>query len=212
MTGEAKTLIGIGIVTLALFIGGIVMLARRSDPTVSQTADPAILVREDAYRLGAENPQVTLVEFSDFQCPFCAQAHPVVEAIVAAYPDKVAFVFRHFPLLQHQYAVQAGEAAEAAGAQGKYWEMTALIFKNQTAWAESSDALPLFQQYAGELELDLEQFNQAMADHTFRTKVQQGVADGNVLGVNSTPSFFINGEKFSGSMNQLKTAIEAKLQ
>jgi protein-disulfide isomerase len=212
MTGEAKTLLGIGIITVLLFVGGIMALTRKNTPAAPQSFDPAVLVREDSFRIGAEEPQVTLVEFSDLQCPFCAQAHPVVEELLTAHPDQLAYVFRHFPLLQHQHAVAAAEAAEAAGAQGKYWEMATMLFERQSRWESSSDPLPIFREYAGELALDLEQYDRDMSEHTYREKIQQGIADGNTAGVNATPTFFIDGEKFSGSLGQLKAEIESRLQ
>jgi protein-disulfide isomerase len=211
MTGEVKTLIGIGLVTLALFVVGIVALTKKSSPVAQQNVDPTILVRADSQRTGATEPKVTLVEFSDYQCPFCAQSYPVVEQIVASFPE-LQFVYRHFPLSQHKYALTAAEAAEAAGAQGKFWEMTKLLMERQTDWAESADALPIFQAYAQELTLDMEQFNQAMTDHTYLTKIQGDSADGTLAGVSGTPSFYVDGVKFSGTLQQLSDLIQNKLQ
>lgn len=212
MTGEAKVLIGAGIVTLALFIGGIMMLTKNSGSTTPQTIDPAVLMKEGSFRVGPVEPKVTLVEFSDYQCPFCAGAQTTVDALIAKYPDQLQFIYRHFPLSQHRNAVPAAEAAEAAGSQGKFWEMSNLIFEKQAEWSEVSDPLPIFQQYAQELALNLEQFNKDMSEHTYQAKILQGVADGNAIGVNSTPSFYLNGEKFTGAYNALPAAIEAKLQ
>jgi protein-disulfide isomerase len=212
MTGEVKVLIGAGVVTLALFIGGIVMLTKNSSTSTPQTIDPAVLMREGSFRAGPTEPKVTLIEFSDYQCPFCARAQTVADELIAKYPDQLLFVYRHFPLSQHKNAVPAAEAAEAAGEQGKFWEMSNLLFEKQTEWSESSDPLPIFQQYAQELELNLDQFNTVMGEHTYQAKILQGVADGNTIGVDSTPTFYINGEKFTSAYNALPAAIEAKLQ
>ncbi|HCR81049.1 MAG: DSBA oxidoreductase [Candidatus Pacebacteria bacterium GW2011_GWB1_47_8] len=212
MTGEAKVLIGVGVVTLALFVGGILMLTKNNASPTPQTVDSAVLMREGSFRVGPAEAPITLVEFSDYQCPYCAQAQAVVDSLIAKYPDQLLFTYRHFPLSQHRHAVPAAEAAEAAGEQDKFWEMSNLIFERQDEWAEASDPLPIFQQYAEELELDLEQFNQAMSEHTYQAKILQGVADGNTLGVNSTPFFFLNGQKFTGGYNALPAAIEQALQ
>ena len=212
MTGEAKILVGLGVVTLDIFVGGIFALIRvQTGPTVL-SADPTILRREDSHAREAEDAQLTLVEFSDYQCPFCAQAHPFVEGLLEQYGDRVTFVYRHFPLATiHRHAQLSAEAAEAAGAQGKFWEMHDLIFRSQADWEGLTDALPVFQGYAEQLELDMEQFNEALESDEFLTKIQQDVADGNVAGVNGTPAFFVDGERFSGSLAGLQTLIEAKL-
>lgn len=212
MTGEAKTLLGIGLVTLALFIGGIVALTRNSTSAPQQTADPAVLVRPDSNVTPASDAKVTLVEFGDFQCPFCAQAQPIIKQLLGTHPNQIRFVYRNYPLIQHPNAMLAAETAEAAGAQGQYWPMYALLFENQPEWADNNEPLPIFQGYAQQLQLNMEQFNQALTDHTFRAKIQQDTADGNLLGVNSTPAFFVDNQRFSGSLTELKTLIESKVQ
>lgn len=216
MTNEAKTLLGIGLVTLVLFVGGIVALSKGmlgGGSGSSQTvADPSVLIRENSHTLQATDSKVTLVEFGDFQCPFCAQSHPVLQSLLAQYPDKITFVARHFPLAQHRHAVVAAEAAEAAGAQGKFWEMYDLLYTNQDAWESSSDALSIFAGYAQQLELDMDQYNKDMTDHTYLDKVRADMADGNILGVNSTPSFFVDGQRFTGSLQALITLLESKVQ
>lgn len=214
MTNEAKTLLGIGLVTLVLFVGGIVALSKGmlSGGTTQTAVDPAVLVREDSHTITASDSRVTLVEFGDFQCPYCAQSYPVLKAVLAQYPDRITFVARHFPLPQHRHAVAAAEAAEAAGAQGKFWEMYDLLYLNQAAWENASDALPIFAGYAQQLELNMDQYNQDMADHTYLDKVHADLADGNILGVNSTPSFFVDGQRFTGSLQALITLLESKVQ
>src|SRR5690554_4582462 len=107
MTNEAKTLLGIGLVTLVLFVGGIVALSKGmlngGSGSMQTVADPAVLVREDSHAIEAADSKVTLVEFGDFQCPFCAQSHPILKMLMERYPDRITFVARHFPLAQHKH-------------------------------------------------------------------------------------------------------------
>jgi len=207
-------MLGIGLVTLMIFVGGVFMLSRKETAVVGTSADPAVLVREDSLILPATEEQVQLVEFTDMQCPFCAQAHPVIAQLLANYPEKITFVVRHFPLLQHQHAVLAAEAVEAANAQGRVWEMYDLIYANQTGWedASSAEARAMFAGFAEELGLNLEQFNQTLDDQTYRTKIQRDSADGSAVGVAGTPTFFVDGAKFSGSLQSLVTMIEDKVK
>lgn len=212
MTGEGKVLLGIGVITLVLFIGGMFALTKKNEPVVQAPVDESILVREDSEATGAAEPVVTLVEFGDYQCPYCAQASPVIQQLLADYGDQLRFVFRDFPLSQHANAQLAAEAAKAAGAQGKYWEMHSVLYDNQTAWQSAGNAQPLFEQYAQDLELDMDAFSAALNDRTYRTQVQQGMIDGNTLGVSSTPTFFVNGGRFEGSLMDLRLLIEAQLR
>ncbi|MEX2007283.1 MAG: thioredoxin domain-containing protein, partial [Candidatus Levyibacteriota bacterium] len=117
MRSEAKILLGVGAVTVAILAGAVFLLSGRSTP-VNTTAEPQILVRSDSNKIGSESAKITLVEFGDFQCPACAASYPIVREIKAVYKDELQFVFRNFPLPTHGNAFAAAVAAEAAGAQG----------------------------------------------------------------------------------------------
>jgi protein-disulfide isomerase len=156
------------------------------------------------------NPQarVTIVEFTDYQCPSCALQHPVVERIIKEFGDRVRLVVRDFPLSQHADAPKAAEAAEAAREQGKYWEYTAVLFRNQSAL--SVDKL---KQYATELGLDRARFDSSLDSGKFADKVQRDVLDGRKLGVNGTPTLYVNGKRVSDrSYEALKATIESSLE
>ncbi|OGJ37307.1 MAG: hypothetical protein A2383_01385 [Candidatus Pacebacteria bacterium RIFOXYB1_FULL_39_46] len=214
MTGETKALIGISLVTFLIFIGGIVMLNRKNTVVLEpQNIDPTVLIREDSHLLQAEDERVMLVEFADFQCSFCASAHPIISQLLLTYPDKLSFVARHFPLSQYQHSMLSAEAAEAAGDQGKFWEMYDLIYTHQADWesASNDEARAIFVSFAEQLELNLEQFNTALDNHTFRDKVLRDAADGNAAGVTGTPAFFVDGVRFTGSLQNLVTLIEARI-
>lgn len=212
MTQELKILLGIGLATLALIVGGVFLLSKTSTPTTNQlTSDQEkLLIRPDSRQTASESAKVKVVEFADYQCPACAQADPILKQIMKEYTGKVNFVFRHFPLPQHKNALISAEAAEAAGDQGKFWEMTSKLYENQGQWSESDKALEIFVGYAQELGLDTNKFQQDVKDNKFSAKIQRDKSDGEAIGVNATPTFFINGEKITGvpSLADFKTKID----
>jgi protein-disulfide isomerase len=211
MTTELKTIIGIGTLTIGLFIGAIWWMSQGQSPAGGQ-ADPNRLITSDSPRIGSASAKVTLVEFGDYQCPSCAVSHPVVKELLEANPAQVSFVFRHFPLSQHPLAPLAAEAAEAAGEQGKYWEMHNALYERQTEWSVSADPLKVFESYAQTIGLDVAKFTAAINSNKFAGKIQQGLADGNNLGVNATPTFYINGQEYTGTTGGLKQAIQKILE
>lgn len=207
MTQEAKIISFIWGVTILIIVGAAILLGKNS-PQQTQQVDQALLVRSNSNKISSASGKVTLVEFGDFQCPSCAAAHPYVKQILEDNRGEVAFVFRNFPLAQHQNARIAAQAAEAAGSMGKYWEMHDMLFENQNVWAEDNNALGIFVEYAQKLEMDVNKFKQSVENNKFADKIAQDQSDGNALGVNSTPTFFINGQKYSGGFNDLKTAVD----
>ncbi len=216
MTGEAKAVTAIGIVTLLIIVGGVLisnnMGKTASSNTPVQKVDSNLLIRDDSNKISTDSAKVTLVEFGDFQCPACAAYHPEVKKIINSNKDKLNFVFRNFPLSQHQNALVAAEAAEAAGEQGKYWEMYDILYEKQNDWAESRKPLDLFSQYAKDIKLDVEKFKKAVNENKFSDKINKDKTDGTALGVTSTPTFYINSEKFSGSPDDLETRINVELK
>jgi len=172
-------------------------------------------MRDNSHMTGQANAKVTLVEFGDFQCPACAAAHPVVKQILETYNgnENFNFVFRHFPLSGiHKYAMDSAGAAEAAGRQGKYWEMHNLLYERQTEWAVPQ-ALEYFVQYATQLGLDGELLRQEVRDKKYADIISADYADGEALSVNSTPTFFLNGQPLVGipKFDDLKKSIDQKL-
>lgn len=197
MTNETKILAGLGILTIVLVVIGAILLGNSSNSSPSQEptqkADSNILVRPDSTKISISSAKATLVEFADFQCPACAAAHPVVKQILEE--GKVNFVYRHFPLPQHKNAKPAALAAEAAGLQGKFWEMYDKLYANQSSWSESNNAFDIFTSFAKELELNVDQFKKDIQNSKLADKIQQDENDANTLGVNSTPTFFLNNQK-----------------
>lgn len=163
---------------------------------------------DDQPSKGSATAAVTIVEFTDFQCPSCARSQPVLEAVAAEYGDKVRLVVRDYPLEQHANAFKAAEAAEAAREQGKYWEYVAVLFQNQGALE-----VVKLKEYATRVGLDRKRFDEAVDTGKFAEKVQRDLADGVRLGVNSTPTVFVNGRVVREKTREgLKAAIEAALK
>jgi protein-disulfide isomerase len=162
-----------------------------------------ISVDDDPSR-GEANAPVTIVEFTDFQCPACAAMHPVLDEVLKSYANKVRFVVRDFPLSQHEFARKAAEAANAANAQGKFFEYITVLFKNQKALE-----VPSLKKYASELGLDRARFDAALDRGVYAAEVAKDVEDGEMYGVGSTPTIFINGVQLKIlSAEGLRAAID----
>ena len=183
----------IGLATLAILV--VIIFASQRQKTQApqlQTVEESQLVAEHTYIRGAQNGPITIVEFSDFQCPFCAQVNPYLKDVLAKYPTQVRLAYRHFPLPQHQYAKAAAEASQIAGEQGKFWEYTDLLFENQENM-KKEDLL----RYAKAVGLDEEKFKTQLESGSFSSVVAKDLNAGRSLGVNSTPTFYVNGQKLA---------------
>ncbi len=186
LTGETKIFLGILVATVAI-IGIAVFFV--SKPASAPTPLPReTLIAADSHTIGNASVSAYLVEFSDFQCPACRAFAPTVDEIAKKYTDKLLFVYRHYPLSQHAFAKPAAMAAEAAGEQGKFWEMAKLLFENQDRFSESPWA-----SLADELKLDRVKFDAALNSQNLKAKIDRDQTDGIRLGLPGTPSFFLNG-------------------
>jgi protein-disulfide isomerase len=143
---------------------------------------------------GSKSPKVTFVEYSDFECPACGAYHPLLEEMYAKYKNNLSFTYRHFPLPQHQNALPAAYAAEAAGAQGKFWEMADMLFVNQAAWSEATDAPTIFEGYATKLGLDIAKYKTDVASDATKARIEANMKSGTLSALDHTPTFFINGK------------------
>jgi protein-disulfide isomerase len=158
---------------------------------------------------GPEDAPVTLVEYGDYQCPYCGQAFPIVKEIQKRLAADLRFVFRNFPIgTSHPFAPMAAEAAEAAGAQGKFWEMHDTLYEHQDALAE-----PDLVSYARRLDADVERFRSELDHHTYQPRVQEDFMSGVRSGVNGTPTFYINGIRHDASYDfpVLLKALESQM-
>jgi protein-disulfide isomerase len=151
------------------------------------------------HKQGNENATIEIVEYGDYQCPHCKAAFPVIKKIEATFGDQILFVFRNFPLQEaHRFAMVAAQAAEAAARQDKFWEMHDAIYENQD---QLSDAFLFY--LAEQIGLDVDRFQQDLENETIVQKVEDDFESGVRSGVNGTPSFFVNGQKFDGGAEDL---------
>jgi protein-disulfide isomerase len=167
--------------------------------------------------LGTPSAAVTIEEFADFQCPTCARMHPLVKEMRATYGDRVRIIFREFPLSipQHDKAYDAAVAAEAAGLQGKFWDMQNMLFANQQSWTRASDFRQILEGYAQKIGLDVEKFKNDMAGIPAKNRVDADLQRGRSLNVNSTPSFYVNGNLLSEqdmTSEGMRRVIDSELQ
>ena len=153
---------------------------------------------------GPANAAVTLVEYGDYECPYCGAAYPIVKEVQARMGDRLRFVFRNFPIAtSHPHAEQAAEAAEAAAIQGPFWEMHDLLYENQQRLRDQD-----LRAYAEKLELDLESFDKGLTEHVHAARVREDFMSGVRSGVNGTPTFYINGVRHDGSY-EIETLLAA---
>lgn len=175
------------------------------------------------HTLGSEANKVLLVEYGDYQCPSCAGAHPNVSSIMEEYGDDITFVFRNFPLTTiHPNARAAAAVAEAAGLQGKFWEMHDLLFENQNDWSplDATQRTNVFKGYATQLELNIDTFNTDLTASDVNKKINFDLALGKSAGASATPTFFLNGQKLDdatstaivqGNLDDVKVKLDAAI-
>ncbi|MBR9707698.1 MAG: DsbA family protein [Candidatus Diapherotrites archaeon] len=189
-------------VVLVAIVGAVWLFSPASVPKVSiDDPDPSF---------GPVDAKVEIVEFSDFQCPYCAASAVVVSELKEIYADKsVRFVYKDFPLPFHEYAMSTAMAAECADEQGNFWDFHDLAFANQDRLNKSG-----LIEYAGQAGLDTAAFEECLTSQKYSAEVDADIQEGTSLGVNSTPTFFINGSKFEGArtVEGFRSAIDAALR
>ncbi|NNG23827.1 DsbA family protein [Telluria aromaticivorans] len=167
-----------------------------------------VQIREDDHVRGKRDADVVIIEYGDFQCPYCARARFTLAELQQRHGDRIALVYRHLPLGMHPNAEPAAEAAEAAGAQGKFWEMHDALFEQQAQ--ATPGQLPLL---ARELGVDGARLEEELAQRRYRERIEAQAAEGKSLGAKGTPSFFIDGERYEGDSDResLMAAVERYL-
>ena len=165
----------------------------------------AVAVDDDRDHIqGPADAAVTLVEYGDYECPYCGAAYPIVKELQARMGDRLRFVFRNFPITtSHPHAEQAAEAAEAGAAQGRFWEMHDLLYENQTQLRDQD-----LHAYAEQLGIDVERFDKDLAEHVHAPRVREDFMSGVRSGVNGTPSFYVNGARHDDSYD-FETLLDA---
>lgn len=210
---EDKKFLFICLIVSFVLMFGAVMFLSKGGGGEGRKVDTSILVKDGVHTKGALDAKVTIVEFSDLQCPACKNAQPDLNRVYDTYKDKIKFIYRDFPLTTiHKYAQRAAEASEFASEQGKFWEFHDLMFSKQEEWAGASDQDKfdeLLTGYAKSLGLDDKKMFEALNNKTYAARVQSDVDDGFKVGINSTPTFFVNGEETKGyGFDEFKRLIE----
>jgi len=215
----------------AALLGGIYYWRLTRPISVSSTSQPApgsqttpaqqsavnrgVPGAEPAHTLGPPNAPVQLEEFGDFECPPCGMFHPILEQMHEEFGNRLRITFREFPLANHQHALAAASAAEAAGIQGKFWEMHDLIYEHQNDWKGQFDVRPIFERYAKQADVDVERYKRDVGGDLVSQRIFQDGRRGHSLGVQGTPTVFINGREVPFEnlpAEKLRLVIQKELQ
>jgi protein-disulfide isomerase len=225
------------LVAIAAFLGGATFIRWQSQrqgapslmgettpsPAAQQPEEPpGVLIAEDLRKIesggaavkGEEGAAVTIVEFSEYECPFCKRyVDETYPQILEEYGDKIRYIFHDYPLPFHPHAQKMAEVARCAGEQEKYWEMHDLLFAERNVWANLQDASAEITSYAEQLKLDMDEFDSCLSSGKFTQAVKDDLALGQAVGVQGTPTFFINGQRLVGAQpfGAFKAIIDAEL-
>lgn len=199
------------VVVVAVLVGVFTLSGNKNSSSGGGKSNAATLTN---HVEGKGTTGVTLVEYGDYQCPFCGQYFPTVENVVAEYGDRIKFQFRNFPLTSvHQNAFASARAAEAAGLQNKFWEMNGLLYQGQSQWSSSSDPMPIYLRYAQQLGLNINKFKSDYGSSRVNDLINADEAEGNKLGIQGTPTFFLDGKQIqvNNSLSGFEKLINAEI-
>lgn len=211
MTSETKILGTALILSLVMVVGAVIFLSKGNDLTVSESKVFNIDYSK-GQKIGSDSARVKLAEFSDLQCPACGAVEPYVQQIRNKYQDNIQFIYFHFPLMQHVHARKAANFAEYAATQNKFWEIHDKLFETQESWAVLSDPSDYFAGLGAQFGLDKDKIKDAISNNTYDQRINEDITGGNIAGVNSTPTFYLNGKKLKlQSFADLDAAIAQEL-
>lgn len=213
------------VVIVVILLGGLIVLSNQNKVDVSKVNANSILKGTTQsgsigdHVLGKADSKVILVEYGDYQCPYCGESYPGIKAVATKYAGQIAFVFRNFPLTTlHPNALAAAAAAEAAGLQGKYWEMHDMLYENQNDWSSASgdQRAGIFLGYAKSIGINGDTFTADLAKASINDKITFDQALGKQLGVNATPTLYLDGVKLddqtASTQSKLDSAVAAALK
>jgi protein-disulfide isomerase len=164
---------------------------------------------------GPSEARVVIEEFADFECGGCGMVHPIIKQMEQEFGSKILIVFREYPLASHKNGMTAAQAAESAGLQGKFWEMHHVLFENQQTWHNVADVRALYRDFANQIGLDVDKFERDMSSDSVKRRIAADIERANSMGVNSTPSAFLNGREIPfetlTSVQKLRDLIRAEL-
>lgn len=220
-----KVFIIVILTTVILLVGGVFLFTKNGGDYVqtAKTVNMSLLVPQNAiitsgfvngsYLPATTSASLTFVEFGDYECPACGIYSPFVKQLLTDFAGKINYVFRNYPLPQHKNGPISSYAVEAAGLQGKYWEMHEKVYATQADWSNLGDPTIVFVGYAKDFGLDINKFSTDLNSSTVKDKVKNDLNDGNTIGLTETPTFYLNGKKLilGGSYEQLKKAVESAL-
>lgn len=209
-----KQFIAVLLVLVAALFGVATLTKEKTDPG-SNGGNGSSQAKPSEHVVGTGNKKVTLIEYGDFQCPACKSYYPIVQQIKQAYGDDIKFQFRNFPLTQiHPNAFIGHRAAEAAGKQGKFFEMHDLLYEQQDSWSRASDPSSVLHSYAEQLSLNIDQFKKDMTSPDIAAIINADIKEAQDVGANSTPTFVINGRKIEEnpkSLDDFKKLIDEEI-
>jgi protein-disulfide isomerase len=217
MSKQIKFIIGIvGLIIVVFFIAKADFKSKEVKKEVADVNQTAVLeIKANDWSVGPVDAKVTLVEYLDFECEACGAYYPLTTQLKEEYKDSMRFVVRYFPLPGHKNSKPSAYAVEAAGKQGKFWEMYNILFINQKNWGEGQVAdQNIFEKYAVEIGLDIEQWKKDVASPEVAKRVEDSYKEAVSLGLQGTPSFFLNGKKITNPQgyDAFKKLIEAGLK
>jgi protein-disulfide isomerase len=203
----------VGVIAVATLGSGMMLYRAKRPHLLTIPQDKIVPGKSDTDSMhirGAPDAAVTLEEFGDYQCPPCANIAGFIDELLKEYSPRLRIVFRNFPLPIHKHGLEAALAAEAAGIQGRYWEMHDLLYREQTTWSNVGNARELFNSYAGMLGLNVDQFKKDMDGEKAKARIDFDQERGKSLGVASTPTLFINNQEV-GPMNKTPAGLRATI-
>lgn len=202
LSSESKLFISIGLITGLLICIAVVVFSQPAKPIAKSE-----LILPTTFTRGNKNADTWLVMFSDFQCPACGLFSSVVDQLADEYPDELYIAYRHFLLNHYPESRYAAAAAESAGVQGKFWEMERLLFDNQASLSAF-----LYRDFGNQLQLDMTAFEASMSSSDVASRIEQDLTYGNNIGIQATPTFFLNGRKLElTSANDLMDQVEKEI-
>ena len=211
MTTETKSMIIVGIISIAILFGG-AWLYQKNTPKDELLANQDALVRGNSMKVEATNEKLVVVEFGDYQCPACGYIAPSMKELQEKYKDSVTFVFRDFPLNIHANALKASQLSYIANEQGKYWEMHEKLYNLQTEWEKVPDPIDIFVSYAKALNMNIEDTKKKLSSDIYVDRIKADIKDASLLGINSTPTFFVGNTIIrSANAEAIKKAIDVEL-
>lgn len=216
VNNEAKILVGIVVATILILIVGIWAVSRGSSTPNTEEENKIVEIDySKGQKIGSDSAKIKLVEFADLQCPACASAQSSVKEIVArnaSNPD-FQFIYRHYPLPLHKHAKLAANFAEIAGTQGRFFDAVQWLYETQGQWESLGDPTDYFATKAADFGLDTQKVKDDLKGQIFSDRINDDVREGTVVGVNSTPTFFVNGKKLKfNSIAEIRSGIEAALE